>query len=101
MGYILLIAVGVVLSILGILNIRGNITTMHWYHRTKVTEADVPKYGKWMGMGTLAIGVSCLITAVLQMLFDWEPLAYTIIVGIVVGLAMMLYGQIKYNRGLF
>lgn len=101
MEFVLLLAVGALLSILGILNIHGNLATIHWYHRTKVTEEDAPKYGKWMGGGTLAIGVSCLITAVLYMLLHWEPLFYLILIGAIAGVGMMLYAQFKYNGGIF
>ena len=101
MEYILLIGVDVVVSMLGIVNMWGNIATIHWYPRTKLTEEDAPKYGKWMGGGTLTAGLSCLLTAVLQMVFHWEPLYWIIIARLAVGVAMMVYAQIKYNRGLF
>ncbi len=53
---------GLLISALGILNIKENISTIHSYNRRKVKEEDVPKYGKAMGIGTLIIGVSFVIS---------------------------------------
>ena len=46
------IIVGIILCILGITNIKGNISSIHWYNRTKVKPEDVKKYGKAVGTGT-------------------------------------------------
>lgn len=37
---------GVFISVMGIVNIKGNISTIHSYNRRKVKEEDIPKYGK-------------------------------------------------------
>ena len=37
---------GLFISVLGITNIKGNISTIHSYNRRKVKEEDIPKYGK-------------------------------------------------------
>lgn len=57
MEEIILLILGLFISVLGIINMTGNISTIHWYNRRKVTEEDIPKYGKAMGIGTLIIGV--------------------------------------------
>ena len=54
-----------------------------------------------MGLGTVIMGVSSALTAILQLIFDWEPIFYLLAAGVVVGLAIMLYAQFKYNKGLF
>lgn len=41
------------------------------------------------------------ITAILQMTFYNENIWYITVIGIVIGLIFMIYGQIKYNRGIF
>ena len=41
--------IGIILLILGVFNIRGNISTIHWYNRRRVAESDIPKYGKFVG----------------------------------------------------
>ena len=35
------IIVGTILCVLGITNIRGNISSIHWYNRTKVKLEDI------------------------------------------------------------
>ena len=95
------IIVGIILCILGITNIRGNISSIHWYNRTKVKPEDVKKYGKAVGTGTLVIGISIIISNILYMIFDNEIFMSITLVGVIIGLAFMLYGQFKYNKGIF
>ena len=47
-NYLLLI-VGILLSVLGAVNIKGNIRTIHAYNRRNVREEDIPKYGRAVG----------------------------------------------------
>lgn len=62
MDHLLLLILGIFLSTLGTVNIKGNISTIHSYNRRKVKEEDVPKYGKAVGTGTLVIGVSLVLS---------------------------------------
>ena len=62
MDHSLLLILGIFLSTLGTVNIKGNISTIHSYNRRKVKEEDVPKYGKVVGTGTLVIGVSLILS---------------------------------------
>ena len=57
---IVLLILGVLISVIGIVNIMGNISTIHSYNRRKVKEEDMPKYGRAVGTGTLIIGVSLI-----------------------------------------
>ena len=50
-NYLLLI-VGILLSVLGAVNIKGNIRTIHAYNRRNVREEDIPKYGRAVGTGS-------------------------------------------------
>ena len=95
------IIVGIILCILGITNIRGNISSIHWYNRTKVKPEDVKKYGVAVGTGSLIVGISIIISNVLYMIFENEALLSITLIGIIIGLAFMLYGQFKYNKGIF
>jgi len=61
MENMMLLVLGICISVLGIVNIRGNISTIHSYNRRKVKEEDVPKYGKAVGTGTLIMGVSLVL----------------------------------------
>ncbi len=100
MGNLMLLIIGVVISVLGIVNIKGNISTIHSYNRRKVSEEDVPKYGKLVGTGTLIIGVS-LIVSYFTTFWSTTIMVFIEIPAIVIGLAFILYAQIKYNRGIF
>ena len=100
MEYIMLLILGIFISILGIVNIRGNISTIHSYNRRKVKEEDVPKYGKAVGTGTLIIGISFVIVYPVTY-WKENAIPYIIIPAILIGLIFMLYGQIKYNHGIF
>lgn len=62
MDHLPLLILGIFISTLGIVNIKGNISTIHSYNRRKVTEEDVPKYGRAVGTGTLVIGVSLVLS---------------------------------------
>ena len=101
MEYIPLLLLGFSLIVIGVQNFKGNISTVKRYNRRKVSKADVPKYGKAMGLGTLIMGASIVLTAVLQMIFNQEPIFYVLAAGVVIGLAVMIYAQFKYNKGIF
>jgi hypothetical protein len=101
MEYIFLLIFGICITILGIFNLKGNISSIHWYNRLKITEKNRKKYGKSMGIGSLIIGICMTITAILQMIFYNENIWYITVIGIIIGLIFMIYGQIKYNRGIF
>ena len=47
-NYLLLI-VGILSSVIGAVNIKGNIRTIHAYNRRNVREEDIPKYGRAVG----------------------------------------------------
>lgn len=100
MGNLMLLIIGVVISVLGIVNIKGNISTVHSYNRRKVTEEDIPKYGKAVGTGTLIIGVS-LVVAYFTTFWSMTIMGFIVVPAVVIGLAFILYAQIKYNHGIF
>lgn len=100
MGNLMLLIIGLLISVLGIVNIKGNISTIHSYNRRKVKEEDIPKYGKAVGTGTLIMGIGLLIAFVVSFLSE-EAITYIVLPLFVVGLAFILYGQFKYNKGIF
>lgn len=100
MDHVLLLILGIFLSVLGILNIKGDISTIHSYNRRKVRDEDIPKYGKAVGTGTLVIGAS-LVLSYLVTFWNETVIDYIVLPAMVVGLAFILYGQIKYNHGIF
>lgn len=100
MDNLILLVLGLFISALGIINIRGNISTIHSYNRRKVKEEDIPKYGKAVGAGTLVIGAS-LILGYIALFWSEEAMAFVILPAVVAGVGLILYGQLKYNRGIF
>lgn len=100
MGKTVLLLLGIAVSALGIMNIKGNIGTIHWYNRRRVKEEDVPKYGRAIGAGTLIMGISIIMAFVVSF-WNEAAMEYAAAPGIVIGLAAILYGLFKYNRGIF
>lgn len=98
---IALLIIGGILTLLGIINMKGNISTIHWYNRRKVKEQDIPKYGKCMGVGSVIMGVALIVSAILEFPFKSNLSDYLILCGCFAGFAVMLYGQFKYNKGIF
>ena len=99
---------GVILIVLGIMNMKGNISSLHWYHRQRVTEEDRKPFGKLVGLGTLIIGIALVISGILFWISEvtatelWLIIGCVItVVGIVVGLVLSFYAMIQYNKGIF
>lgn len=97
---VVILVLGVILLVLSVVNFRGDISTIHWYHRRKVTTENAPKYGRVMGIGTGIVGLCAIVTAALEAAMS-RNLDAVIICGCVAGIGVMLYAQIKYNHGLF
>ncbi len=98
---ITLLLLGILLSVIGLVTMTGNISTIHPYNRRNVREEEIPKYGKAVGIGILVIGAA-LIADYILILLDLEIAdPYVLLLGTVAGLALILYAQFKYNRELF
>ena len=107
-GNIVAFLVGIVCIFLGISNMRGNISTLHSYHRHRVSEEDRIPFGKQVGLGTMIVGIGIIIFTVLSTITLYtENNIFTLIgtvvliVGIIVGLIMSFKAMIKYNKGIF
>ena len=96
-----LLGIGTIIAVLGIFNFRGNIASIHWYNRRKVSKEDQLPYCRCMGLGSLIIGLSLIVAGIVQAIFTAEAGAVIILIGIIIGLALMLYAQFKYNKGIF
>lgn len=97
----MMIFLGLILIVIGIFNQKGNISTIHWYNRRKVSEADRPAYGKWMGLGTILCGAGLMAGGIFQYFAPEGIWSIPVVVGLVIGLGLMLYAQLKFNHGLF
>lgn len=96
-----MIFLGLILIVIGIFNQKGNISTIHWYNRRKVSEADRPAYGKWMGLGTILCGAGLMAGGIFQYFAPEGIWSIPVVVGLVIGLGLMLYAQLKFNHGIF
>ena len=101
-------AIGILISVLGVINMRGNISTLHWYHRQRVTQENIKPFGRLVGAGTLTVGLSCLLYGILFYISELTELllitaiaAVLLIIGIAVGLIISFYAMKKYNGGIF
>jgi len=96
-----LLGLGAIIAVLGIFNMSGNIASIHWYNRRKVTKENQKAYCFVVGLGTLIIGASLIIAGIIQALVSVEISSVLMVIGLVIGLVLILYGQFKYNRGIF
>lgn len=106
--FLLLAAVGVILSILGAINMTGNISSIHWYHRKRVTEENRKPFGRLVGLGTILAGISIILYGALLFAFEKTRISglmiaanAILIVGLVTALSLNFYAMIKYNKGIF
>lgn len=106
--FIAVSGLGILISILGVINMSGNISSLHWYHRQRVSEENRKKFGKLVGLGTFIIGLAMIIFGVLLWVFEQTQLNAWLIIGMVelianiaVGMIISFYAMKKYNGGIF
>lgn len=106
--FITTIIVGIICIYLGARNMTGDISSLHSYHRHRVSEEDKLPFGRLVGGGTIIIGAAVILMGS----FIWvaemtgnEAFALigtgSMILGLVVGMALAFYGMNKYNNGIF
>ena len=107
-AFITVSGLGLLISILGMINMTGNISSLHWYHRKRVTEEDRKPFGKLVGLGTLIIGLAMIVFGILFLIYEQTQLKALVIIGvlelitsIIVGMIISLYAMKKYNGGIF
>ena len=107
-AFITVSVLGILVSILGIINMTGNISSLHWYHRQRVTEENRKPFGKLVGLGTLIIGLSMIVFGILFLIFEQTQLQAFVVIGvielivsIIVGMIVSFYAMKKYNGGIF
>lgn len=102
------IVLGALIVVLGFLNMKGNIASVHWYHRTRVTEENRLQFGRLIGLGTILVGASIVAFGCFALIFEMTHREVFIaigsaiaIIGIAAGLAVSVYAMFKYNKGIF
>ena len=106
--YIVTFLVGVIFIVLGISNMKGNISSLHSYHRNRVSEEDRIPFGKQVGVGTIIIGIGIIVFSVLSAVTLYTENDIFILLGtvlligaIIIGLVISFRAMIKYNKGIF
>ena len=102
------ILIGAVCIVIGILNCFGNISMLHSYHRKRIPEEKRLAFGKWVGAGTILIGISLVAMGILSYLaVHLQNNVYqtvgnaVLIAGFVLGIGISFFAMIKYNKGIF
>jgi hypothetical protein len=100
--------VGIICIVIGIMNIRGNVSMLHEYHTKNVKEEDKESFGRLVGTGMLVLGGSIIVYSILKTLtIQLEDKIYIIIgtiimiVGVIIGIFISFYAMRKYNDGIF
>ena len=107
-AYLIQIAVGIILMVIGINNLKGDISSIHSYHRNRVSEEDKAIFGKYMGTGTIICSIGVMLFAVLSYLTELltnkiyiTAGTWTMIICLIIGIGFMVYATVKFNKGVF
>ena len=107
-SFIICAAVGALCIIIGISNMKGNISSLHSYHRHRVSDEDRIPFGRLVGLGTVIVGASLIVFSILAAVTvitnsqAWLLIGIPILfIGIAVGLLISFYAMKKYNHGIF
>ena len=73
---VLTLIIGIVLIVIGISNTRGNISSLHSYHRNRVSEEDKIPFGRLVGLGTIVIGIGIIIFSALTAIAIYTDAGY-------------------------
>lgn len=95
-----LIFLGLVIGILGIVIATGHIEVIHSYNRARITDETRKPYGKMVGSGCLVMGIGIIVDGIISLFNENFP-PVSVIIGLIIGLILVLYGQFKYNKGIF
>ena len=107
-GNLVAFLVGIICIVLGISNMQGNISSLHSYHRHRVSEENRIPFGRQVGLGTIIIGIGIIVFSVLSSVtmytennvYIWIGTA-VLILSIILGLVISFRAMVKYNKGIF
>lgn len=105
---IVCILIGVLLNVIGAMNMRGNISSLHRYHRKRVSEENRLPFGRLVGLGTILCGGGVLLFGAMNFVAERTQVSsfstvgtVLLILSMVVGLGLNFYAMFKYNGGIF
>lgn len=98
------LAVAAIIIVMGIINLKGNISTLHSYHRARVKDEDVKPFGRLMGIGTIIIGIGIIINSITNYIGGKALVligSAILFMSIAIGIVICFYALKKYNKGIF
>ena len=99
--FIIQILVGLIVIIIGIFNMKGNISLLHSYHRKRVKEEDRVPFGKRVGVGSIVIGITIIVASLFTFLNYSNVSNVILIIGLAIGFILIFCAMFKYNKGIF
>lgn len=100
MENITLLFCGLLFIMIGIINYRGNIKTIHYYHRHNIKPNDILKYAHLIGIAMMIIGLFFIFSFFISFI-NKLLIPIIAITGLVIGIPLIIYAQYKYNDGFF
>ncbi len=107
-SFLICIFVGVLIVVLGAINMTGNISSLHSYHRHRVSEENRLPFGRMVGLGTILCGLSVIVFGIMMFVYEKTKIeAFSLVgtvlllVGLAIGLVITFRAMIKYNGGIF
>ena len=81
---------------------RGNAlhSSLHRYHRHRVSEENRVPFGRLVGLGTILCGLAIAVGGAL-MLVSTVISSAVMLAGVVIGLGLTIFAMFKYNGGIF
>lgn len=102
------VIIGIFIIFLGVNNRKGKISSVHSYHRNRVSEENRLPFGQMIGTGTIIVGIALIVMGCLNFVGEQTGNALftmigsvIVVIGIVLGLGLSFYAMMKYNKGIF
>ena len=94
--YIVITLLGLLLLVLGFINISGNVRFIHRYQRRGVNTENMPKYAIFMGLCNGIIGAGCFSVGLIQSIRYFGEAWYFLYATIGVGIIILVYAQSRF-----
>lgn len=94
--YIVITLLGLLLLVLGFINISGNVRFIHRYQRRGVNTENMPKYAIFMGLCNGIIGAGCFSVGLIQSIRYFGKAWYFLYATIGVGIIILVYAQSRF-----
>ena len=107
-GFLVTLAVGALICFLGVRNMMGDISSLHSYHRNRVSEENVKPFGKLVGLGSIILGIGVILMSVFTFIAELSGNEFMVYIGMAlmaagmtVGMTITFSAMKKYNGGIF